>query len=294
MSIKEYDSSYKPNLEELPDPQNTLNIEGANTPIQKVGIRNFKIPFAFKCKNQNNLLSLQTKVSAYVSLDANSKGINMSRLSRILYENNKTGLLATEVMKRILDDYSRRLESKNSYIKFKFDYPLEQRSLRSNLVGIKYYTCEIEGELINGVYKFYLTVNFEYSSTCPCSQELSEHARLERQIPAAPHSQRSNAKVKIQFDFNNTNFWIEDLIMILRSSLLTETQLLVKREDEQAFAELSGLNTKFVEDAVRLVYSSLSTNKNIIDFLIVCNHYESLHSSDAVSVLYKGVRDGLR
>ena len=64
----------------------------------------------------------------------------------------------------------------------------------------------------------------------------------------------------------------------------TETQVMVKREDEQAFAELNGAKIKFVEDAARLLYEQLADDGRIIDFRIVCSHFESLHSHDAVAV----------
>ncbi len=68
---------------------------------------------------------------------------------------------------------------------------------------------------------------------------------------------------------------------------------MVKREDEQAFAELNGSNLKFVEDAARLIHERLSENDKILDFKIICSHLESLHSHDAISVLVKGVEEGL-
>jgi len=66
----------------------------------------------------------------------------------------------------------------------------------------------------------------------------------------------------------------------------------VKREDEQAFAELNGANLKFVEDAARLLYREFDADKRICDFQIACSHLESLHSHDAVSVICKGVKGG--
>ena len=45
--------------------------------------------------------------------------------------------------------------------------------------------------------------------------------------------------------------WFEDLIEIARAAVPTETQVMVKREDEQAFAELNAANPIFVEDAAR-------------------------------------------
>ena len=67
---------------------------------------------------------------------------------------------------------------------------------------------------------------------------------------------------------------------------------MVKREDEQAFAELNGSYTKFVEDAVRLMYEQLDNDSRILDFKVVASHQESLHSHDAVSVIVKGVNGG--
>ena len=69
---------------------------------------------------------------------------------------------------------------------------------------------------------------------------------------------------------------------------------MVKREDEQAFAEMNGVYIKFVEDAARFVYAELAKDKRIIDFQIACSHLESLHSHDAVSVICKGVPGGFK
>ena len=60
---------------------------------------------------------------------------------------------------------------------------------------------------------------------------------------------------------------------------------MVKREDEQAFAELNGANPIFVEDAVRLLCDQLEREPRIGDFRVVASHQESLHSHDAVSIL---------
>ena len=68
----------------------------------------------------------------------------------------------------------------------------------------------------------------------------------------------------------------------------TETQVMVKREDEQAFAELNAANPIFVEDAARLFCAGLQKDPRIGDFRVVASHQESLHSHDAVSVLTEG------
>jgi GTP cyclohydrolase I len=85
---------------------------------------------------------------------------------------------------------------------------------------------------------------------------------------------------------------IEALQQLCLEALKTETQVMVKREDEQAFAELNGAFTKFVEDAARLLYEQLAAESRIADFQVACAHLESLHSHDAVAVIHKGVPGG--
>ena len=85
---------------------------------------------------------------------------------------------------------------------------------------------------------------------------------------------------------------VEDMHAMCLRALRTETQAMVRREDEQAFAELNGAHMKFIEDAARLLYEEFDKNRDIKDFEIACIHLESLHSHDAVSVICKGKPGG--
>ena len=80
----------------------------------------------------------------------------------------------------------------------------------------------------------------------------------------------------------------KDLIEACRRAVPTETQVMVKREDEQAFAELNAANPIFVEDAARLFAEQLQADPRIGDYRVLASHQESLHSHDAVSVLTEG------
>jgi GTP cyclohydrolase I len=82
--------------------------------------------------------------------------------------------------------------------------------------------------------------------------------------------------------------WFEDLIEAARRAVPTETQVMVKREDEQAFAELNAANPIFVEDAARLFCEQLQADPRIGDFRVIASHQESLHSHDAISILTQG------
>jgi GTP cyclohydrolase I len=221
-----------------------------------------------------------------VALDASKKGINMSRIMRSFYAHaGKTFSFAT--IAAALDDYKRDLGAFDARIQMRFSFPLQVKSLRSGLEGFQYYDIALELVERQGIRKKLMHLDYVYSSTCPCSLELSEHARQSRGQLATPHSQRSVARISVEVDDVDC-LWFEDLIELCRRAVPTETQVMVKREDEQAFAELNAAHPIFVEDAARLFASSLLADPRIGDFRIVASHQESLHSHDAVSVLTEG------
>ena len=283
---REFDSKYKPTKEEIetfPDLQNGPSslIQGAAVEIQQVGIHNFRIPLKYKTRD-NGIIELETKVTGTVSLEADKKGINMSRIMRSFYE-HKNETFSINKLENILAKYKEKLKSFDSKIALKISYPIIQKSLRSDLEGYQYYNVTFEGDLNKqGELKKIMHFDFVYSSACPCSYELAEHARKYRNKVTVSHSQRSVARLSIQFE---DMIWIEDLKEICEAALKTETQVIVKREDEMAFAELNGSYLKFVEDAARLLYKELIHDKRVKDFRVICSHQESLHSHDAVSVI---------
>jgi GTP cyclohydrolase IB len=276
----------------LPDLQNgpASSIEGANVPIQQVGISNFKLPLKYPAPS-GELLKLETSVDGYVGLDAGKKGINMGRIMRTFYKFSDV-VFHPDKLREVLEAYRDDLESKTAFLKLSFNYPMKKDSLRSDYSGYQYYPVSFEANLDEyGCFTSFVHLDFEYSSACPCSYELSEHARETRDIAAIPHSQRSRASITVQL---SRELFVDELVEHCREALQTETQVIVKREDEQAFAEMNGAYQKFVEDAARLLYDQLNDDERIRDFVIRCAHFESLHSHDAVSRICKGIPNGLR
>ena len=282
---RNYDFKYKPTKDDIknyPDLQNgpASLIQGASVAIHQVGIHNFRLPLKYKTRDGEDI-TLETKVTGAVSLSAHKKGINMSRIMRSFYEFKNDYVFNN--LEKILNKYKKNLDSFNAKIGLNFSYPILKPSLRSNNIGYQYYKVTLEGNIDKkGKFKKYLHFDFVYSSACPCSYELAEHARKSRNKATVSHSQRSVARVSIEF---NEKVWIEDLQELCIQALHTETQVVVKREDEMAFAELNGSYLKFVEDAARLLYKQLNADKRILDFRIICSHQESLHSHDAISVI---------
>lgn len=276
-------------LASMPDLQNgpASLIRGARQHLQHVGISNFRLPIRFHTRD-NGDLTLETSVTGTVSLEAGKKGINMSRIMRSFYRHaEKT--FSFDVIEAALDDYIADLDSLDARIQMRFSYPMKIRSLRSGLEGFQYYDFALELVEHGGVRRRFMHLDYVYSSTCPCSLELSEHARQMRGQLATPHSQRSVARISVEIDPTAPGcLWFEDLIDMARRAVPTETQVMVKREDEQAFAELNAANPIFVEDAARLFCEQLQKDPRVGDFRIIASHQESLHSHDAISVLSEG------
>lgn len=291
--VFKYDEDFY--TDDLPDPQVDPVLVGSRVPIRKVGIAPVDLPIVVKRRDGGEQV-LQAEASLYCSLDdVNAKGLNLSRLYLLMHEKIKDHL-SIDGIRDALKELAEKQGSKNAYCKLRFKYPWHQEALRSRkdgtdekLCGHIAYKTELEGQYRDGVTKFYLTVDYVYSSTCPCSFELAHDATEKRNAAANAHSQRSIMKVKVEFDANQI-IWIEDLVELCRKQIPTEVQIVVKRRDEQAFAELNGSNLFFSEDVCRLMYEGLDEwydEGRIKDFSISVSHEESLHPWNAIAVTSK-------
>jgi GTP cyclohydrolase I len=323
--IFRYDQDFYPLDETLPDPQINPIIPGARVPLDKVGIAPVDLPILSKRRDKSGPQVLQAQASLYCSLDdPNAKGLNLSRLYLLMHETIKDQL-SVDGIAGAVREMAEKQGAQNAYCKLRFKYPWTQKALRSRLPltdaeieageyetlenGEKISLNKLEGHIaydtiLEARYhandsrpsRFYLTVEYVYRSTCPCRFELADNAEEYRKAAANAHSQRSRMRTTIEFDLSNI-VWIEDLIELHRQLIPTEVQVVVKRRDEQAFAELNGSNLLFSEDAVRLMYAGLNEwfeEGRIHDFRIITDHEESLHPWNAISLTSKGVEGGLR
>lgn len=293
-TIFSYDKDFY--TDDLPDPQVDPVLPGARVPLKKVGIAPVDLPVRLRSRSGGEDKLLQTEASLYCSLDdPMAKGLNLSRLYLIMHEKIKDQL-SLDGMESALKELAEGQGANNAYCKLRFKYPMYQEALRTRKKdnpdvkqrGHIAYKTELEGQYRDGDYKWFLTIDYVYSSTCPCSFELAHDAREKRNAAANAHSQRSILKVKVAFDRSEGNIvWIEDLVDLCRENIPTEVQIVVKRRDEQAFAELNGANLLFSEDAVRIMHDALDgwvDQNKIEDFSIVASHEESLHPWNAIAV----------
>lgn len=265
--------------------------------------------------------AVDASADVFVDLaDAEAKGIHMSRLYLQLQRFASEQQVTARSLRRLLDAMllSHSELSGRAGIVLRFNHLQQQGALKSEHSGWRSYPVVVSGQLDEQGYQLELRVTVQYSSTCPCSAALARQLIVqqfqhdfgghpsvdadtvanwlasEQGILATPHSQRSNAHIRIQLSESADNLPLQALINSAEQALQTPVQAAVKREDEQEFARLNGQNLMFCEDAARRLRYTLDSQIWIADFAIRVEHMESLHAHDAVSVVVKGVPGGYR
>jgi len=274
---------------------------------------------SLRVKDGDTIKEVQTKAQIYVNLaDPMAKGIHMSRLYLMLDEHAETRPLTAAGLKLLLGSVleSHHDLSTNAFVQFEFDHFIRRAALISENSGWASYPVMVKGTLVKGEVILELSVEVKYSSTCPCSaalarqliqqqfeqdfgkngevnlQDVKAWLGTEEGIVATPHSQRSTAKILVRLDETLDEFPLTDLIDQIEDVLQTPVQSAVKREDEQEFARLNGVNLMFVEDAGRRLKSTLIEDERWCDFWVRIEHHESLHAHDAVGVFTRGNKGG--
>jgi len=271
-------------------------------PLEWVGMCGIALPVLFDGQR------LSAKADAGVSLDdGEARGIHMSRLYlalEMLEQERLTPALLRRVLQRFLDTHEGL--SHSAYLNIHADLLLKRPALISPLSGWKSYPVSINARLKNAMFHVELNIDIPYSSTCPCSAALArqliqqqfvddfanqplQHADVlawlgtTKGIVATPHSQRSNAQLRLRFDDYLDDLPLIALINDAEAALGTAVQTAVKRADEQAFALANGQNLMFCEDAARRLNLALKRSPGINAFHLKVVHAESLHAHDAVA-----------
>lgn len=256
--------------------------------------------------------TIQVAASVDVAVDladADARGIHMSRLYLQLQQALGSEPVTPGGLRRVLQQFieSQRGASTRARLRIGYDHLLERRALASDNSGWKRYPIVVEATLGGSHLQLALTFSVEYSSTCPASAALSRQLNAERfaedfaaarplstavvhdwiaserGLAATPHAQRSRAQVRVELKPAFDELPVTALIDAVETVLATPVQTAVKREDEQAFAELNAANLMFCEDAARRVAAALSADPHVARFDATVSHLESLHAHDAVA-----------
>jgi GTP cyclohydrolase IB len=310
----------------LPDMQKSAPVH--KTAIDKVGVRNMKIPFQLKRKNGTITHTIAT-VSSYCNLVADLKGINMSRISRTI---NDVLLESRYGFDNLVEFVNRLQQAHNTdevWVKTEFEYLMLSHSPVVNIPSYEPVTVTFECRLNGGGIKKYVRVLTKEMSLCPCSKEMSllinnlndqERAELSlisessslgqklRLSGFGAHSQKSSIDILVELK-GDSIMWIEDIVAIAKQASSCSTFSTLKRPDEKYVTEAAYMGKyidsdfnltdtesndgpKFVEDIARDCTGELNLvlDTLIADYVVVVNNEESIHSQDiyATAVLTAG------
>lgn len=271
----------------LPDIQQTK--PEIQIPIQQVGVEKVSVPFILQ-QRYGSTRDIVAEVSLRSDISDQIKGVSMSRFIQGL-QPYLSSPLKHFMIKDILRDLKTSIGSINSFIKFEFKLPKNKKSPISNNEFPLFYSCKFEGQLQNETFRFFQGVTIQYSSYCPCSAELCNDLKVNKNINGFPHAQRSFAEVLIE-GCDNKYIWLEDIIDLVEYSIKTLPYPIIKREDEQELAKIAASNPIFVEDAIRSISKALNEKIEIKDWMVKCIHEESIHTHEAVAINWKGVPGG--
>jgi GTP cyclohydrolase I len=256
--------------------------------------------------------AVQVAASADVAVDLHdpqARGIHMSRLYLQLQQAFASETITPAGLRRVLQGFveSQQGLSTSARLVLRYDHLLQRAALASAHRGWKRYPVVIEATLRDGHLRLALSLSIEYSSTCPASAALSRQLNAERfagdfanarplstdvvrdwlaserGLAATPHAQRSRAEVRIELRPAFDELPVVALVDLIEAALGTPVQTAVKREDEQAFAQLNAENLMFCEDAARRIAAALASDPRIERFDASVAHFESLHPHDAVA-----------
>ncbi len=303
----------------MPDIANEVkaNIAGS---IDWVGMDEIEMPVTLATEDGVAPTSAG-RITAFVNLtQPDVRGIHMSRLylhvDHMLSRDSLRPATVRDLLKEFLASHEDL--SDQASLRVEFELMARRKALISDNSGWKGYPVSVTASIVDGELVLEMGCEVFYSSTCPCSAALARQLIQERfrqtfsqdkaldydavveflgseeGICATPHSQRSRAELLVRIDPELEIFPFLELIDNIEDALSTPVQTAVKREDEQAFAQLNGENLMFCEDAGRRIKLALNANPNYLDFWARASHYESLHPHDAVAVVTKGLPNGYR
>ena len=270
-----------------------------------VGMEGIALPIRLNDRG----LQAAAKVDVGVNLrDPERRGIHMSRLylqlQQMLPQSRLDALALDALLAGLIE--SQQGASDRVQLLVRYDHLLERPALVSANRGWKNYPVALRSEHDAAGTRHLLSLQVEYSSTCPASAALSRELNADafarrfgqgdvdadavrdwlasrEGMAATPHAQRSIADVEVELAAGFERLPVLALVDALEQALATPVQTAVKREDEQAFARANAENLMFCEDAARRVAAALSALPWVRAWSARVAHLESLHAHDAVA-----------
>ena len=257
---------------QLPDVQS--NVPTVQITLSRVGVTKVK-KLVEIARAEKRPIVLMCNFDIFVNLPADRKGANLSRnfeavnevineaIARPVY---KVEDLCSEIAKRLLE---RHEYATSAEVKMISEYMIQTSAPISKISSQEMVDIHAEAHALRkDQIEIIKTIGVEVvgMTVCPCAHgifrdktikllqsfDLSEDQIKQyfENIPVAGHNQRGRGFISMQV-FGEGEVSINELIMILRNSMSSETYEIMKRSDEQFVVNKAHMNPEFVEDCVR-------------------------------------------
>ena len=247
-----------------------------NIYLHQVGIRDLKYPVVIR-NGEGETFPVTAKVSLSVDLEGDQKGTHMSRFVEVLTRHNQMDL---RTIRELLEEMRERLEARNSFCCFNFDYYIWKKSPVTGRESYLALDVEYRGALRDDELDFEMTVRTPVTTLCPCSKEISDYSA---------HNQRAIVSITIR---TNQYIWIEDLSRIAEEASSSPVYSLLKRPDEKYVTEYAYDHPNFVDDVARdakLMIDEMEEMEGVQSYIIEVESLESIHNHSAYAKV-EGIR----
>lgn len=271
-----------------------------------VGMRGIALPVVLAASTSQ---TSPASISAWVDLvDDIARGIHMSRIYTLLQTKLANQRVESQLLRRVLHAMleSQAQLSRRAQVEISLELMVLRPALVSSLSGWQRYPLTLRARQSEAGFELEIELRVGYSSTCPSSSALAQHAQAEAFLAsfgggsiaasdaaawlqsavgavATAHAQRSEARLCVRVADGAE---LPDLLALIdrcEAALGTPLQTAVKRIDEQAFAKRNADNLMFCEDAARKLHGAFADDSQLEDFDVRVAHFESLHAHDAVA-----------
>lgn len=246
-----------------------------NIKLKKVGIKNLKT--FIKIRRDSRDMVHIPRVSIFIDLDQNKKGIHMSRLVESINEifeeeTMDVHLSLEELGKHVLE----RLKEKHRYKKGEITIASELAIVKKTPIS-KRNTTEVYDVSItvinNEEYKKKLKVKVVGNTACPHALQLSNNSET--------HAQRAVGVLEIESKFD-AKITLEKMIECVERSFSSPTYSLLKSSDEKHVIKEMYKRPMFVEDVARAILTNAKKElPKDIKIRSYCEGKESIHKHNS-------------
>jgi GTP cyclohydrolase I len=240
--------------------------------IDRVGIKSLRYPIFFQSDADEAPIRVVADFNMYVKLPHDVKGTHMSRFIELLETPDL--VMSSDTIGDFMETMLTQLEADSGHLEMQFPFFIRKQAPVSGVSSMMDYDITLIANMQETL-SLKLKVAIPVTSLCPCSKKISEYGA---------HNQRSMITVTAEL---GQIISLKSLIEKIEKQASSELYGLLKRPDEKFVTEYAYDNPKFVEDLVRDVAASLNSCEAIVDYIIECENFESIHNHSAYAKLQK-------